>query len=75
MNTGIIAVLISQACLLVAVSIVSYRNYKLNKKLEALGEFVQMFANATMDHIFELRDAALKENNQELMDKFKHTHN
>jgi hypothetical protein len=40
------------------------------KRLEALENYLQLFSEATMGHIFELRDAALNESNREKINQF-----
>jgi hypothetical protein len=64
MNTGEIIILCANIPVLVAVSIVAYRERVTRNSLEQVGQFVQIFSEATMDHIFELQEKVKKENNE-----------
>jgi hypothetical protein len=70
MTPDIIAVFVSQGAIIVALSIVAYKTSMQAKRLEALENYLQLFSEATMGHIFELRDAALNESNREKINQF-----
>jgi hypothetical protein len=64
MNTGEVIILCANIPVLVAVSIVAYRERRLRQQLDEVGQYLELFSQATMGHIGDLRNKVFKEKNE-----------
>lgn len=64
MNTGQMIILFANVPILIALGIVSVRMHRAEQRMEVMSNFLQMFTEATMEHIFKLRKEVFKEEHE-----------